>query len=174
MKNTLNTIKETAKKQTKHIALASALIATLGSCGNKTENSETTSTDSIKTEQVEKVDTLTNQDSININDLENIEGDADEILAEFENENPSQETKQTPQEAVGVSKEEQEAIESVYNDLDKELTNMLNLEEYIREDKASLQSIGKMIEMYTDAAKALNKPISPKAQKVIDKYKSKK
>lgn len=71
MKNTLNTIKETAKKQTKNIALASALIATLGSCGNKAENTQTTSTDSIKTEQVEKVDSINNKQTINNTTLDN-------------------------------------------------------------------------------------------------------
>lgn len=178
MKNTLNTIKKTAKKQTKNIALASALIATLGSCGNKTENTQTTSTDSIKTEQVEKVDTLTNQDSININDLENIEGDADEILKEMGDVNPyhtetqknNNETKKNPREEAGLTEADWRDFEKIERESGEHLKRFASLDEHEWDDPEIIENAWDVLEFYISACNILMKDKSKESKIVKKKY----
>lgn len=175
MKNTLNSIKETAKKQTKHIALASALIATLGSCGNKTENSQTTSTDSIKTEQTinTKQDTLISTEKTPTQTMETSnEQTLDEILAEREEEDKKQEAEkqQTEWEKRGLSKEDREAGLQLHTELKDELANCLKYSEVYRQDAEFLESVKEYLDMHHKRSKILGIPTSKEAKEAQKRY----
>lgn len=181
MKNTLNTIKETAKKQTKNIALASALIATLGSCGNKTENSQTTSTDSIKTEQAIdsiKWNRITNNENLEKNNQATPTDEAalKEALQELEGlealESETKETsQQTEREKRGIDKETRDEAIKTYNSDREDALHSLSCGDIYRQNKEFRQVVKKQIDSHFEFAKFLGKPPLPEYLEVLKKYK---
>ena len=93
-KNTINSTKETLKKQAKNLALSTALITSLTACGPSDKKAETTApTDSTKTEVVAKDSTkrVIPQDSREASndelaELDEILEEADEAHAEIQAE----------------------------------------------------------------------------------------
>lgn len=178
MKNTLNSIKETAKKQTKHIALASALIATLGSCGNKTENSQTTSTDSIKTEQAIdsiKWNTITNNENLEKNNqaTPSDEEALNEALQELEGLDAleSETPKQTEREKRGVDQESRENALKQYNKRKEDGSKTLSQWDIYREDKDFRKATRELMELHFELAKAMELPPLPEWKEIEKKLK---
>ena len=120
-KNTINSTKETIKKQAKNLALSTAIITSLTACGPSDKKAETTTpTDSTKTEVVakdtiKKVNNSTekNTKEKGINSMENLD---DETLAILDQLDANHEEKQkkleeekleekTPREKLEISKE---------------------------------------------------------------------
>jgi len=188
-KNTINSTKETLKKQAKNLALSTALIASLTACGPSDKKSETTTpTDSTKTEVVAK-DTVQkteskvekkNEGQKGINSMEDLDDETlamfdewDSIHKEEQKKLEEQSSKQTPREQQGISKEVYEDALSAIKRREETLQSFYN-DKKVRESKEGLNLVNDAIENYHSTRKLINQPISPKAQKVIDLYNNKK
>ena len=121
-KNTINSTKETLKKQAKNLALSTAIIASLTACGPSDKKTETTTpTDSTKTEVVAK-DTVQkaenkvekkNEGQKGINSMENLDDETLAILDQLDANHEEEQKKleeekleeKTPREKLKISKE---------------------------------------------------------------------
>jgi hypothetical protein len=120
-KNTINSTKETLKKQAKNLVLSTALIASLTACGPSDKKAETTTpTDSTKTEVVakdtiKKVNNSTekNTKEKGINSMENLDDETLAILDQLDANHEEEQKKleeekleeKTPREKLEISKE---------------------------------------------------------------------
>ena len=187
-KNTINSTKETLKKQAKNLALSTAIITSLTACGPSDKKSETTTpTDSIKTEvvakdSVKKVNNSIEKDTKEkeINSMEDLDDETlamfdewDSIHKEEQKKLEEQTSKQTPREQQGISKEVYEDALSAIKRREETLQSFYN-DKKVRESKEGLNLVNDAIENYHSTRKLINQPISPKAQKVIDLYNNKK
>ena len=190
-KNTINSTKETLKKQAKNLALSTALIASLTACGpsdKKSETTTTTPTDSTKTEvvvakdSIKKVDNSTEKDTKEkeINSIEDLDDETlamfdewDAIHKEEQKKLEEQTSKQTPREKQGMSKKVYEAALSAIKRREETLQYFYDNQE-VRESKKGLDAVNEAIENYHTTRELIKQPISPKAQKVIDLYNIKK
>lgn len=189
LKNTINSTKETLKKQAKNLALSTAIIASLTACGPSDKKTETTTpTDSTKTEVVAK-DTVQkteskvekkNEGQKGINSMEDLDDETlamfdewDSIHKEEQKKLEEQSSKQTPREQQGISKEVYEDALSAIKRREETLQSFYN-DKKVRESKEGLNLVNDAIENYHSTRKLINQPISPKAQKVIDLYNNKK
>ena len=187
-KNTINSTKETLKKQAKNLALSTAIIASLTACGPSHKKAETTTpTDSTKTEVVakdtiKKVNNSIEKDTKEkgINSMEDLDDETlamfdewDSIHKEEQKKLEEQTSKQTPREQQGISKEVYEDALSAIKRREETLQSFYN-DKKVRESKEGLNLVNDAIENYHSTRKLINQPISPKAQKVIDLYNNKK
>ena len=188
LKNTINSTKETLKKQAKNLALSTAIIASLTACGPSDKKTETTTpTDSTKTEVVAK-DTIKkvknstekNTKEKGINSMEDLDDETlamfdewDSIHKEEQKKLEKQSSKQTPREQQGISKEVYEDALSAIKRREETLQYFYDNQE-VRENKKGLDAVNEAIENYHTTRKLIKQPISPKAQKVIDLYNIKK
>ena len=187
-KNTINSTKETLKKQAKNLVLSTALIASLTACGPSDKKAETTTpTDNTKTEVVAK-DTIKkvknstekNTKEKGINSMEDLDDETlamfdewDSIHKEEQKKLEEQSSKQTPREQQGISKEVYEDALSAIKRREETLQYFYDNQE-VRENKKGLDAVNEAIENYHTTRKLIKQPISPKAQKVIDLYNIKK
>ena len=120
-KNTINSTKETLKKQAKNLALSTAIITSLTACGPSDKKTETTTpTDSTKTEVVakdtiKKVNNSTekNTKEKGINSMENLDDETLAILDQLDANHEEEQKKleeekleeKTPREKLEISKE---------------------------------------------------------------------
>ena len=183
-KNTINSTKETLKKQAKNLALSTAIIASLTACGPSDKKSETTTpTDSTKTEVVAKdsvktIETPVKKTEKNTtepvefdeNDLKMME-DIDASFAEDKKE--AEKTAQTPREKFGISKETYENAIKAHKEAENNLIGLLNVPEKFR-DEEGLQIAKNIVDTYNRSRERLQLEISPKAQKAINIYNQKK
>ena len=187
-KNTINSTKETLKKQAKNLALSTAIIASLTACGPSDKKAETTTpTDSTKTEVVakdtiKKVNNSIEKDTKEkgINSMEDLDDETlamfdewDSIHKEEQKKLEEQTSKQTPREKQGMSKEVYEAALSAIKRREETLQYFYDNQE-VRESKKGLDAVNEAIENYHTTRELIKQPISPKAQKVIDLYNIKK
>ena len=187
-KNTINSTKETLKKQAKNLALSTAIIASLTACGPSDKKAETTTpTDSTKTEVVakdtiKKVNNSIEKDTKEkeINSIEDLDEESlamfdewDAIHKEEQKKLEEQTSKQTPREQQGISKEVYENALSAIKRREETLQYFYDNQE-VRENKKGLDAVNEAIENYHTTRKLIKQPISPKAQKVIDLYNIKK
>ena len=187
-KNTINSTKETLKKQAKNLALSTALIASLTACGPSDKKAETTTpTDNTKTEvvakdSIKKVNNPIEKDTKEkgINSMEDLDDETlamfdewDAIHKEEQKKLEEQTSKQTPREQQGISKEVYEATLSAIKRREKTLRSFYN-DKKVRESKEGLNLVNEAIENYHTTRELIKQPISPKAQKVIDLYNIKK
>ena len=187
-KNTINSTKETLKKQAKNLALSTAIIASLTACGPSDKKAETTTpTDSTKTEVVakdtiKKVNNSIEKDTKEkgINSMEDLDDETlamfdewDSIHKEEQKKLEEQTSKQTPREQQGISKEVYENALSAIKRREETLQYFYDNQE-VRENKKGLDAVNEAIENYHTTRKLIKQPISPKAQKVIDLYNIKK
>ena len=188
-KNTINSTKETLKKQAKNLALSTAIIASLTACGPSDKKAETTTpTDNTKTEVVAK-DTIQkteskvekkNEGQKGINSMEDLDDETlamfdewDSIHKEEQKKLEEQTSKQTPREVLGITKKTYERGLSEIKESEKLLETLYN-DKTMRETKEGLELIKKAIDNYNGTRKLINRPASPKAQKIINHYNQKK
>ena len=184
-KNTINSTKETIKKQAKNLALSTAIITSLTACGPSDKKAETTTpTDSTKTEVVakdtiKKVNNSTekNTKEKGINSMENLD---DETLAILDQLDANHEEKQkkleeekleekTPREKLEISKETYEM--GLWEIKKREATlELLYNDKSLRNSKEGLDVVKRAIDNYHKTRKLIDRPISPKAQKIINAY----
>ena len=183
-KNTINSTKETLKKQTKNIALSTALIASLTACGPSDKKAETaTPTDSTKTEivnkdSIKKLETPVKKTEQNTTDaVEFDENDLqmmEDIDASFaEDKKKVEKTVQTPREKFGISKEVYENAMKAHKEAENNLIDLLNVPEKFR-DEEGLQIAKKIVDTYNRSRERLQLETSPKVQKAINLYNQKK
>lgn len=184
LKNTINSTKATLKKQTKNLALSTALIASLTACGPSEKKADNaTQADSIKTEVVAKDSVKTTENPVkktkqnttepvefDENDLKMME-DIDASFAEDKKE--AEKTAQTPREKFGISKETYENAIKAHKEAENNLIGLLNVPEKFR-DEEGLQIAKNIIDTYNRSRERLQLEISPKAQKAINIYNQKK
>ena len=184
LKNTINSTKATLKKQTKNLALSTALIASLTACGPSEKKADNaTQTDSIKTEVVAKdsiktIETPVKKTKQNTtepvefdeNDLKMME-DIDASFAEDKKE--AEKTAQTPREKFGISKEVYENAMKAHKEAENNLIDLLNVPEKFR-DEEGLQIAKKIVDTYNRSRERLQLETSPKVQKAINLYNQKK
>ena len=185
-KNTINSTKETLKKQANRRVLSTALIASLTACGPSDKKAKTTTPDSTKTEvvkdSIKKVDNSIEKDTKEkeINSIEDLDEESlamfdewDAIHKEEQKKLEEQTSKQTPREQQGISKEVYENALSAIKRREETLQYFYDNQE-VRENKKGLDAVNEAIENYHTTRKLIKQPISPKAQKVIDLYNIKK
>ena len=184
LKNTINSTKATLKKQTKNLALSTALIASLTACGPSEKKADNaTQTDSIKTEVVAKDSVKTTETPVkktkqnttepvefDENDLKMME-DIDASFAEDKKE--AEKTAQTPREKFGISKEVYENAMKAHKEAENNLIDLLNVPEKFR-DEEGLQIAKKIVDTYNRSRERLQLETSPKVQKAINLYNQKK
>ena len=185
-KNTINSTKETLKKQAKNLALSTAIIASLTACGPSDKKAETTTpTDSTKTEVVAKDSTKTviPQDNTEASidelaELDEILEEADEAHAEIQAE-MKEELKKTLKELKLTKKEYAERTEAYH--AAEEARNIA--EGYFKKflktanaprDKEWLGLVEETITEYKEVIKILNEPESELARKTQKLYEQKK
>jgi hypothetical protein len=185
-KNTINSTKETLKKQAKNLALSTAIIASLTACGPSDKKAETTTpTDSTKTEVVAKDSTKTviPQDNTEASidelaELDEILEEADEAHAEIQAE-MKEELKKTLKELKLTKKEYAERTEAYHTA--EEARNIA--EGYFKKflktanaprDKEWLGLVEETITEYKEVIKILNEPESELARKTQKLYEQKK
>ena len=185
-KNTINSTKETLKKQANRRVLSTALIASLTACGPSDKKAKTTTPDSTKTEvvkdSIKKVDNSIEKDTKEkeINSIEDLDEESlamfdewDAIHKEEQKKLEEQTSKQIPREQQGISKEVYENALSAIKRREETLQYFYDNQE-VRENKKGLDAVNEAIENYHTTRKLIKQPISPKAQKVIDLYNIKK
>ena len=185
-KNTINSTKETLKKQAKNLALSTAIITSLTACGPSDKKAETTTpTDSTKTEVVAKDSTKTviPQDNTEASidelaELDEILEEADEAHAEIQAE-MKEELKKTLKELKLTKKEYAERTEAYHTA--EEARNIA--EGYFKKflktanaprDKEWLGLVEETITEYKEVIKILNEPESELARKTQKLYEQKK
>ena len=184
-KNTINSTKETLKKQAKNLALSTAIIASLTACGPSDKKAETTTpTDSTKTEVVAKDSTKTvipqdNTEASNdeLAELDEILEEADEAHAEIQAE-LKEELKKTLKELKLTKKEYAERTEAYRTA--EEARNIA--EGYFKKflktanaprDKEWLGLVKETITEYKEVIKILNEPESKLARETQKLYEQK-
>ena len=184
-KNTINSTKETLKKQAKNLALSTAIIASLTACGPSDKKTETTTpTDSTKTEVVakdtiKKVNNSTekNTKEKGINSMENLDDETLAILDQLDANHEEEQKKleeekleeKTPREKLEISKETYEM--GLWEIKKREATlELLYNDKSLRNSKEGLDIIKRAIDNYHKTRKLIDRPISPKAQKIINAY----
>ena len=184
-KNTINSTKETLKKQAKNLVLSTALIASLTACGPSDKKAETTtSTDSTKTEVVakdtiKKVNNSTekNTKEKGINSMENLDDETLAILDQLDANHEEEQKKleeekleeKTPREKLEISKETYEM--GLWEIKKREATlELLYNDKSLRNSKEGLDVVKRAIDNYHKTRKLIDRPISPKAQKIINAY----
>ena len=184
-KNTINSTKETLKKQAKNLALSTAIIASLTACGPSDKKAETTTpTDSTKTEVVakdtiKKVNNSTekNTKEKGINSMENLDDETLAILDQLDANHEEEQKKleeekleeKTPREKLEISKETYEM--GLWEIKKREATlELLYNDKSLRNSKEGLDIIKRAIDNYHKTRKLIDRPISPKAQKIINAY----
>ena len=187
-KNAINSTKETLKKQTKNLTLSTALIASLTACGPSDKKADNaTQADSIKTEvvtkdSIQKAESKVGKKNENkeINSMEDLDDETlamfdewDSIHKEEQKKLEEQTSKQTPREALGITKKTYERGLSEIKESEKLLETLYN-DKTMRETKEGLELIKKAIDNYNGTRKLINRPASPKAQKIINHYNQKK
>ena len=185
-KNTINSTKETLKKQAKNLALSTAIIASLTACGPSDKKTETTTpTDSTKTEVVAK-DTVQkaenkvekkNEGQKGINSMENLDDETLAILDQLDANHEEEQKKleeekleeKTPREKLEISKETYEM--GLWEIKKREATlELLYNDKSLRNSKEGLDVVKRAIDNYHKTRKLIDRPISPKAQKIINAY----
>jgi hypothetical protein len=181
-------IAEKGKGGLKKTLTAAAIIATVTACGPSDKKSETTTPpDSTKTEEVakdsiKKVDNSTEKDTKEkeINSIEDLDDETlamfdewDAIHKEEQKKLEEQTSKQTPREVLGITKKTYERGLSEIKESEKLLETLYN-DKTMRETKEGLELIKKAIDNYNGTRKLINRPASPKAQKIINHYNQKK
>ena len=184
-KNTINTTKENLKKHGKNLVLSSALIASLTACGPSDKKAETTTpTDSTKTEVVakdtiKKVNNSTekNTKEKGINSMENLDDETLAILDQLDANHEEEQKKleeekleeKTPREKLEISKETYEM--GLWEIKKREATlELLYNDKSLRNSKEGLDIVKRAIDNYHKTRKLIDRPISPKAQKIINAY----
>ena len=184
-KNTINSTKETLKKQAKNLALSTAIIASLTACGPSDKKAETTTpTDSTKTEVVakdtiKKVNNSTekNTKEKGINSMENLDDETLAILDQLDANHEEEQKKleeekleeKTPREKLEISKETYEM--GLWEIKKREATlELLYNDKSLRNSKEGLDVVKRAIDNYHKTRKLIDRPISPKAQKIINAY----
>ena len=185
LKNTINSTKETLKKQAKNLSLSTAIIASLTACGPSDKKVETTTpTDSTKTEVVGKDSTKTviPQDNTEASidelaELDEILEEADEAHAEIQAE-MKEELKKTLKELKLTKKEYAERTEAYHTA--EEARNIA--EGYFKKflktantprDKEWLGLVEETITEYKEVIKILNEPESKLARETQKLYEQK-
>ncbi len=184
-KNTINSTKETLKKQAKNLALSTAIIASLTACGPSDKKTETTTpTDSTKTEvvakdSVKKVNNSIEKDTKEkeINSMEDLDDETLAILDQLDANHEEEQKKleeekleeKTPREKLEISKETYEM--GLWEIKKREATlELLYNDKSLRNSKEGLDIIKRAIDNYHKTRKLIDRPISPKAQKIINAY----
>ena len=185
LKNTINSTKETLKKQAKNLALSTAIISSLTACGPTDKKAEaTTPTDSTKTEvvakdSVKKVNNSIEKDTKEkgINSMENLDDETLAILDQLDANHEEEQKKleeekleeKTPREKLEISKETYEM--GLWEIKKREATlELLYNDKSLRNSKEGLDIIKRAIDNYHKTRKLIDRPISPKAQKIINAY----
>ena len=185
LKNTINSTKETLKKQAKNLALSTAIIASLTACGPSDKKVETTTpTDSTKTEivakdTIKKVNNSTekNTKEKGINSMENLDDETLAILDQLDANHEEEQKKleeekleeKTPREKLEISKETYEM--GLWEIKKREATlELLYNDKSLRNSKEGLDVVKRAIDNYHKTRKLIDRPISPKAQKIINAY----
>ena len=184
-KNTINSTKETLKKQAKNLALSTAIIASLTACGPSDKKAETTTpTDSTKTEVVakdtiKKVNNSIEKDTKEkgINSMEDLDDETLAILDQLDANHEEEQKKleeekleeKTPREKLEISKETYEM--GLWEIKKREATlELLYNDKSLRNSKEGLDVVKRAIDNYHKTRKLIDRPISPKAQKIINAY----
>ena len=184
-KNTINSTKETLKKQAKNLALSTAIITSLTACGPSDKKAETTTpTDSTKTEvaakaTIKKVNNSTekNTKEKEINSMENLDDETLAILDQLDANHEEEQKKldeekleeKTPREKLEISKETYEM--GLWEIKKREATlELLYNDKSLRNSKEGLDVVKRAIDNYHKTRKLIDRPISPKAQKIINAY----
>ena len=175
-KNTINSTKETLKKQAKNLALSTAIIASLTACGPSDKKAETTTpTDSTKTEvvakdSIKKVDNSTEKDTKEkeINSIEDLDPELQAMIKDADiklEEEKLTEEKQAPREKLNQPKEMYES----YLNLCKMQENTI-LESYREagQNEEVIAELKDIIKEYHKNREKIKRPIPPKVQKVIN------
>ena len=185
LKNTINSTKETLKKQAKNLALSTAIIASLTACGPSDKKTETTTpTDSTKTEvvakdSVKKVNNSIEKDTKEkeINSMEDLDDETLAILDQLDANHEEEQKKleeekleeKTPREKLEISKETYEM--GLWEIKKREATlELLYNDKSLRNSKEGLDVVKRAIDNYHKTRKLIDRPISPKAQKIINAY----
>ena len=176
LKNTINSTKETLKKQAKNLALSTAIIASLTACGPSDKKAETTTpTDSTKTEvvakdSIKKVDNSTEKDTKEkeINSIEDLDPELQAMIKDADiklEEEKLTEEKQAPREKLNQPKEMYES----YLNLCKMQENTI-LESYREagQNEEVIAELKDIIKEYHKNREKIKRPIPPKVQKVIN------
>ena len=175
-KNTINSTKETLKKQAKNLALSTAIIASLTACGPSDKKAETTTpTDSTKTEVVakdtiKKVNNSIEKDTKEkeINSIEDLDPELQAMIKDADiklEEEKLTEEKQAPREKLNQPKEMYES----YLNLCKMQENTI-LESYREagQNEEVIAELKDIIKEYHKNREKIKRPIPPKVQKVIN------
>ena len=184
-KNTINSTKETLKKQAKNLAVSTVLIASLTACGPSDKKAETTTpTDSTKTEVVAKDSTKTviPQDSTEASndelaELDEILEEADEAHAEIQAE-LKKELEKTLKE-LKLTKKEYADRTDIYRTAEEARNRSEESFKYICKhaniprNKDILSTAKAIITNYKEAIKILNEPESELARKTQKLYEQK-
>ena len=185
LKNTINSTKETLKKQAKNLALSTAIISSLTACGPTDKKAEaTTPTDSTKTEvvakdSVKKVNNSIEKDTKEkgINSMGNLDDETLAILDQLDANHEEEQKKleeekleeKTPREKLEISKETYEM--GLWEIKKREATlELLYNDKSLRNSKEGLDIIKRAIDNYHKTRKLIDRPISLKAQKIINAY----
>ena len=175
-KNTINTTKETLKKQAKNLALSTAIIASLTSCGPTDKKAKTTTpTDSTKTEvvakdSVKKVNNSIEKDTKEkeINSIEDLDPELQAMIKDADiklEEEKLTEEKQAPREKLNQPKE---MYESYLNLCQMQENTILESYRKAGQNEEVIAELKEIIKEYHKNRKKINRPIPPKVQKVIN------
>ena len=175
-KNTINSTKETLKKQAKNLALSTAIIASLTACGPSDKKAETTTpTDSTKTEVVakdtiKKVNNSIEKDTKEkeINSIEDLDPELQTMIKDADiklEEEKLTEEKQAPREKLNQPKE---MYESYLNLCQMQENTILESYRKAGQNEEVIAELKEIIKEYHKNRKKINRPIPPKVQKVIN------
>ena len=175
-KNTINSTKETLKKQAKNLALSTAIIASLTACGPSDKKAETTTpTDSTKTEvvakdSVKKVNNSIEKDTKEkeINSIEDLDPELQTMIKDTDiklEEEKLTEEKQAPREKLNQPKE---MYESYLNLCQMQENTILESYRKAGQNEEVIAELKEIIKEYHKNRKKINRPIPPKVQKVIN------
>ena len=176
LKNTINSTKETLKKQAKNLALSTAIIASLTACGPSDKKAETTTpTDSTKTEvvakdSVKKVNNPIEKDTKEkeINSIEDLDPELQAMIKDADiklEEEKLTEEKQAPREKLNQPKE---MYESYLNLCQMQENTILESYRKAGQNEEVIAELKEIIKEYHKNRKKINRPIPPKVQKVIN------
>ena len=175
-KNSINSTKETLKKQAKNLALSTAIIASLTACGPSDKKAETTTpTDSTKTEvvakdSVKKVNNSIEKDTKEkeINSIEDLDPELQAMIKDADiklEEEKLTEEKQAPREKLNQPKE---MYESYLNLCQMQENTILESYRKAGQNEEVIAELKEIIKEYHKNRKKINRPIPPKVQKVIN------
>ena len=175
-KNTINSTKETLKKQAKNLALSTALIASLTACGPSDKKAETTTpTDNIKTEvvakdSIKKVNNPIEKDTKEkeINSIEDLDPELQAMIKDADiklAEEKLTEEKQAPREKLNQPKE---MYESYLNLCQMQENTILESYREAGQNEEVIAELKDIIKEYNKNREIIKRPIPPKVQKVIN------